>query len=197
MKPSFNCATQFTQRRLQTVLLLGIITTLLITGCSGAAQATPTAQIVTVPVEVTRLVEVINTVEVTRQVLATVIVEVPVTPEATPSITSVSNQPAATLPYRTPTLAYAFETPKAEGSSRLKISNETEDTLNVKISSLRYSNQLELSRGKSAFLNVPYGDYTITVYRDSDRRYSVTVSCVTLHKYEVNLREKDAKVILP
>ncbi len=148
------------------LLLLFAAIALLATGCSGAPQATPTPQIVTVQqtvqVEVTRIVEVVNTVEVTRQVLATVIVEVPVTPEATPTATRPPTQAGPTVSYlpTSTALAQAFETPKVAGVSRLKLDNETDETLTVKISGPQ-NLEVELPPNKSAFLNVPFGEYTL------------------------------------
>jgi hypothetical protein len=188
-------------RRLFLLLLLGGIA-LLAAGCGGAAQATPTAQIVTVlqtvPVEVTRMVEVVTTVEVTRQVVVTVVVEVPVTPEATPTPPRPPTQPGPTISYLpTPTaLGLAFETPKAVGVSRLKLDNETDETLTVKGSGPQ-NFEIELPPNKSAFLNVPYGEYTLRVYNGSDRLYTVRVNIVNPDKYEVNLGTDKATVIAP
>jgi hypothetical protein len=201
MEPTYQRATRNTLRRLLVVLLLGTIA-LLVAGCGSATQATPTAQIVTimqtVPVEVTRLVEVINTVEVTRQVLATVIVEVPMTPAATPTAPRPPTQPGPTISYLpTPTaLGLAFETPKAVGVSRLKLDNETDETLTVKGSGPQ-NFEIELPPNKSAFLNVPYGEYTLRVYNGSDRLYTVRVNIVNPDKYEVNLGTDKATVIAP
>ena len=189
-------------RSLSFLLLLFAAIALLATGCSGAPQATPTPQIVTiqqtVQVEVTRIVEVVNTVEVTRQVLATVIVEVPVTPEATPTATRPPTQAGPTVSYlpTSTALAQAFETPKAAGISRLKLDNETDETLTVKISGPQ---NLESSSrpNKSAFLNVPFGEYTLRVYNGNDRLYTVKVNIVNADKYEVNLGGGDATVIAP
>jgi hypothetical protein len=188
-------------RRLFLLLLLGGIA-LLAAGCGGAAQATPTDQIVTVlqtvPVEVTRMVEVVTTVEVTRQVVVTVVVEVPVTPEATPTPPRPPTQPGPTisyLPTSTP-LSQSFDAPKVGGISRLKIDNETDETLTVKISGAQ-SFEVELPPNRSAFLNVPYGDYTLRVYNGDDRMYTVRLSIVNPDKYEVNLGGSKATIIAP
>ncbi len=177
-----------------------LATIILATGCASAPEPTP--QIVTVvetvPVEVTRMVEVLNTVEVTRQVVVTVVVEVPVTPQATPTATQAPAQPAATFSYLpSPTaLGQAFETPKAEGVSRLKLDNESDETLRIQISGPQ-NYELEIPDGKSAFLNVPYGEYTIRVFNGSDRLYTVRVNVVNPDKYEVNLGGSKATVMTP
>lgn len=197
MKPICKFATL--HRRSKLLLALSLLATaLLIAGCGGAAQATPTAQIVTVPVEVTRVVEVVNTVEVTREVPATVIVEVQVTPVVTSTAQSQPTNAVVTYPYlpsSTP-VAYAFETPKAAGVSRLKVNNNTDEKLKVAISGPQ-NYAFELENGKSAFLNVPYGNYTLLVSRDNGNNYTAKVSCGSPLKYEVNLRLNDAKIIPP
>jgi hypothetical protein len=201
MKPTFQSASQQPLRSLLLVVLLGA-TALLIAGCSGAGQSTPTAQIVTVketvPVEVTRVVEVVNTVEVTRQVVVTVVVEVPVTPQATPTATRPPAQPAATISYLpTPTaLVQTFEDTKEEGQSRLKIDNETDETLTAKGSGAQ-SFEVEIPPGKSAFLSVPYGEYTIRVYSGNKRMYTARVNCVNPDKYTIVLTGDNAQVITP
>jgi hypothetical protein len=189
-------------RSLSFLILLFAAIALLAAGCSGAPQATPTPQVVTiqqtVQVEVTRIVEVVNTVEVTRQVLATVIVEVPVTPEATPTATRPPTQAGPTvsyLPTSTP-LPQSFDNPKTAGISRLKLDNETDETLTVKISGPQ-NLTVELPPNKSAFLNVPFGEYTLRVYNGNDRLYTVRVNIVNADKYEVNLGEGKATVIAP
>jgi hypothetical protein len=174
---------------------------LLASGCGGAAQATPTAQIVTVvqtvPVEVTRVVEVVNTVEVTRQVLATVIVEVPVTPQATPTATRWPTQPGPTFSYLPTATALAQEFgPKTQGISRLKIINASDEILTAKGSGPQ-SFEVELASGRSAFLNVPFGEYTIRVYKGDDRLYTVRISCVNPDKYEITLHGDSATVMAP
>jgi hypothetical protein len=197
MKPNFERTKQHSL-----IGLLLVATAILASGCGGAAQATPTAQIVTVmqtvPVEVTRLVEVVSTVEVTRQVVVTVVVEVPVTPEATPTAPRPPTQPASTISYLpTPTaLGQVFETPKAEGTSRLKIINTTDETLTVKASGTQ-SFEVEIPPSKSAFLNVPYGDYTIRVYNGGDRLYTVKLSIINPDKYEITLQGDKATVMTP
>jgi hypothetical protein len=201
MKPTYQRATRNTLRRLLIVLLLGT-TALLAAGCGGAGQATPTAQIVTVlqtvPVEVTRLVEVVNTVEVTRQVVVTVVVEVPMTPAATPTAPRPPTQPAVTYAYlpTATSLVQAFETPKAAGISRLKLDNETDETLTVKGSGTQ-NFEIELPPNKSAFLNVPYGEYTLRVYNGDDRLYTVKVNIVNSDKYEVRLGSDKATILAP
>jgi hypothetical protein len=196
MKPTCKFATIHYQSRLLLALFL-TATALMIAGCGGA-QVTPTAQIVTVPVEVTRVVEMVNTVEVTRVIPATVIVEVQVTPEVTSTVQTQPTKSAVTSPYlpsSTP-VAYAFETPKAAGVSRLKINNDTDEKLKVTINGPMYY-AFELPKGKSAFLNVPYGAYTLLVSRENGNQYTAKVSCVSPLKYEVNLRLSDAKIITP
>ena len=201
MKFNFQSSKQSSTRRLVLAALL-MTTAVLTAGCGQVAQATPTAQIVTVvetvPVEVTRIVEVVNTVEVTRQVVVTVVVEVPVTPPATPTATRAPAQPAATISYiPTPTpLVQTFEDTKTEGKSRLKIDNETDETLTAKGSGAQ-SFEVEIPPGKSAFLNVPYGDYTIRVYSGNKRMYTAHVSCVNPDKYTIILTGDKATVITP
>lgn len=199
MRPKFKCSKKLYGRRLIFTTLV-LATALLAAGCASAPEPTP--QIVTVvetvPVEVTRVVEVLNTVEVTRQVVVTVVVEVPVTPQATPTATQAPAQPAATYSYLpTPTaLGQAFETPKAEGVSRLKLDNESDETLTIKISGPQ-NYELEIPDGKSAFLNVSYGEYTLRVYNGNDRLYTVRVNIVNPDKYEVNLGGSKATVMTP
>jgi hypothetical protein len=201
MRSDIKCIYQLNGRRMIVAALI-LATIVLATGCSGAAQPTPTAQIVTVvetvPVEVTRVVEVLNTVEVTRQVVVTVVVEVPVTPEVTPTATRPPGQPAATFSYLpTPTpLVQSFDTPKEQGVSRLKIDNTTDETLTAKASGPQ-NFEVEIPPGKSAFLNVPYGEYTIRVYEGADRKYTVRVNCINPDKYEIILSGDKASVIEP
>ena len=201
MRPSDKCKKQSNSRR----LIYGVLwmaTAILAAGCGGAAQPTPTAQIVTVvetvPVEVTRVVEVVNTVEVTRQVVVTVLVEVPVTPPATPTATRPPAQPAATISYipTSTALVQEFDSDKKEGVSRLKIDNTTDETLTAMGSGTK-SFEVEIPPGKSAFLNVPYGDYTIRVYEGSKRMYTAHVSCVNPDKYTIVLNGDSATVIAP
>ena len=75
------------------------------------------------------------------------------TPQATPTATPAPAQPAATFSYLpTPTfLGQAFETPKAEGVSRLKLDNESDETLTVKISGPQ-NYELEIPDGKIGVL---------------------------------------------
>ena len=199
MRPNFTCSNQHHGRRLIFTALV-LATAILATGCASAPEPTP--QIVTVvetvPVEVTRIVEVLNTVEVTRQVVVTVVVEVPVTPQATPTATQAPAQPAATISYLpTPTaLVQSFDAPKVQGVSRLKIDNTTDDTLTAKASGAQ-SFEVEIPPGRSAFLNVPYGEYTIRVYEGADRKYTVHVNCINPDKYEIILAGDKASVIEP
>jgi len=201
MRPNLNCSIQHHGRRVIFTALV-LATAILATGCASAPQPSPTAQIVTVletvPVEVTRIVEVLNTVEVTRQVVVTVVVEVPVTPQTTPTATQGPVQPAATISYLpTPTaLVQSFDAPKVQGVSRLKIDNTTDDTLTAKASGAQ-SFEVEIPPGRSAFLNVPYGEYTIRVYEGADRKYTVHVNCINPDKYEIILAGDKASVIEP
>jgi len=144
------------------------------------------------------VVEVVNTVEVTRQVVVTVVVEVPVTPPATPTATRPPAQPAATISYipTSTALVQEFDSDKKEGVSRLKIDNTTDETLTAMGSGTK-SFEVEIPPGKSAFLNVPYGDYTIRVYEGSKRMYTAHVSCVNPDKYTIVLNGDSATVIAP
>ena len=201
MRRTFKYSNQQSRRWLVFTALV-LSTAILATGCTSAAQPSPTAQIVTVvetvPVEVTRIVEVLNTVEVTRQVVVTVVVEVPVTPQATPTATRAPAQPAATVSYLpTPSpLVQSFDAPKVEGSSRLKIDNTTDETLTAKGSGTQ-SFEVEIPPGRSAFLNVPYGEYTIRVYEGSNRMYTVRVNCTNPDKYTIILAGDKASVMAP
>jgi hypothetical protein len=197
MKPTSDLATRQTRSRLLLTLLV-TVTASLIAGCGSAVQAPPTAQIVTVPVEVTRVVEVVNTVEVTRPVTVTVVVEVTPTAGVASTVPPQPTQAAPTvaaLPTNTP-VAYAFETPKAAGVSRLKVDNETDETLKIEISGPKYY-AFELAQKKSAFLSVPFGNYTMLVTRGSGQSYTAKFSCVSPLKYEIDLRLSEAKVIPP
>lgn len=180
------------------VLVFVLFSTLALWSCSASPQPSPTPEIVTVvstvPVEVTRIVEIPKTVEVTRKVMVTQVVEVPVTltpapmPTDTPTPESLGYSPI----YPTPT----FPEGKVGGFSHLKLTNETEYSLVVNI----YGPIVEsytLHKNMVTIKVVKEGQYTYTVIRDEKIIYRGTMNITNPDKHELKLREDKAVFLVP
>lgn len=185
---------------------LSIAASILLWGCSSQAPAqTPSVVTVekTVPVEVTRIVQ--QTVEVTRQVVETSIVEVPVTvtPTATPQATSTPQVTPTPEASATPTVYYApvkptptFPTEKMEGFAFLKLINETRNLLQVELDGPSYQTYTITGNG-SIMRVVPWGTYSYVVKRDQQILYRGQIYLHNADKHEFKLYEDKAHFIIP
>lgn len=182
------------------ISLMGLLVIVLVTaGCSSEAVQTVVVTVVnTVPVEVTRMVEVQQTVEVIQEVVVTEIVEVQVpvtvTPVPEPEETTTSEpSPVASVvsggevpvAQATPTFdVNEFQNQKIQGFAPLKVINETESLLTVTVQGAAY---LEVTVGShnSAIQVIPEGEYTYTVWEEGELRYSGTLRLTNPDKHEL------------
>lgn len=174
-------------------------------GCNPQSEVIPRVVTVvhTVPVEVTRLVEIVSTVEVDREVIVTQIVEVPVTvtlmptPEAT-----LTPQPFPTLvqgPTYTPGVFVPADydpNEKKPGFAPLKVINETQDRLGVTVSGAR-AFAIVVSGNGSVTEIVPEGEFFYTVWRDEQIAYQGSFRVTNPDKHELVLREDKAVFRVP
>ncbi len=167
-------------------------------GCSASPQPSATPVIVTVvstvPVEVTRIVEVPQTVEVTRQVVVTQIVEVPVTPAPTATVAATSTPTAAAFVAAFPTAT--FPEGKVQGYSYLKIINETEDLLTVTIDGPIFG-AYSVSGNASIIKEVKEGTYTYVVEHEARIIYRGTMKITNPDKHELVLHDDKAVFRVP
>jgi quercetin dioxygenase-like cupin family protein len=182
-----------------------LVSLLLVAGCSSAPTAT--SQVVTVvntvPVEVTRVVEVLSTVEITREVIVTQIVEIPVT--VTPTVTSAASatpEPTATLqllPTYTPLIPIPTDydpTAKEPGFAPLKVINETSNTMTVVVSGPVYAS-IVAPHGGSVIQVVAEGSYQYTVWQGDTQVYAGEFSVTNPDKHELILRTDKAVFRMP
>lgn len=172
---------------------------------SACAQATPEIVVTEVPVEVTRLVDVIQTVEVTREVVLTVEVPVTVTPQPTPTPDPAgqATQPdlptvTATLPALTPIYPTStVPSQKTEGFAPLRVTNETDVRYVLEISGARYE-RFDLVPGMVDMRIVPEGEYSYLV-RDVDGRvvFSGSFRITNPDKHELKIRENRVVFLVP
>ncbi len=178
---------------------------LAVVGCSPQPAVTPQVETVvhTVEVEVTRLVEIISTVEVDREVIVTQVVEVPVT--VTPTLTpeaSPTPEPTST-PVFGPTYTPGAFVPsdydpneKKPGFAPLKVINETSDRLSIVFGGAR-SFTVVVSGETSTIEIVPEGDFTYIVWRDERLAYQGSFRVTNPDKHELVLREDKAVFRVP
>jgi len=197
-------------RTLNTTILwtTTILSLSILVGCGGMAASSPTPAVITViqtvPVEITRIVELPITVEVTRQVVVTQVVEVPVTltptsqPEetATPTAAALTFVPLATyVPTITPGGVYT-DTKKVSGMTLLRIRNETDRVLTIAISG-PVSTSLVLYPDGEASQIVPEGEYDYRVLENELPLYSGSFKLTNPDKHELFLRENKAVLWIP
>ena len=183
-------------------IFLVILTALLLWGCSGTSAAPQTTVIVTVvetvPVEVTRLVE------VTQEVIVTEIVEVPVTvtPQpatATPVPPSPTDTPTTTSSTAYPTLSPFLQiTPKERGNGWLPffVENHTSDKLDVYVSGPIPFNRT-LWKGDVQKVWLREGLYTFSVWYEGGLKYNGTFNITNIDKHKLLLRDDKAKFWIP
>jgi hypothetical protein len=187
--------------RLSMMFLFGAGAFVLTACASTPAESPVITQVVEVPVEVTRLVEVQSTIEITREVVVTQLVEVPVTvtPTATPEFSATPEYTA------TPTLGPTF-TPgivvpstiseKKHGFAPLKVINETTDNLLVIVSGDLYV-EIAVSAERSLSVIVPEGSFTYTVWRSEQLIYGGSFRVTNPDKHELVLRQDKAVFRVP
>lgn len=184
--------------------LLGVIFALLLWGCGRAtplpAQTVVVTMVSTFPVEVTRIVEVQQTVEVTREVLITQFVEVPVTVTPTPS-PQLSPTPTAPLSSSGPRAVAASPSPtfpkeKVEGFSHLKLVNQTADNLVVGISG-PFEQSYALSADSDRLVPVMEGNYTYTVWRQEQVLFTGQMNITNPDKHELHIRKDKVVFLVP
>lgn len=198
------------QRARHTTLLLAItfLSISALAGCGGNAAPNTTPPVITVvqtvPVEVTRIVEIPVTVEVTRQVVITQVVEVPVTltstsvplETATPTAAPLTFVPLSTyVPTITPGGVYT-DIKKVNGTTLLMVRNETDRELTVDIAGPVSTSLLLYPDGEASQI-VPEGAYTYRVLENSLPLYSGSFRLTNPDKHELLLRENKAVLWLP
>lgn len=192
-------------RRLQTLPVWLVLLPLLLFLSACGTNAPQPAQVVTVvntvEVEVTRLVPVHQTVEVTREVMATQIVEVPVTVTSAPTSAATTTQPVPTAT-STPSLALTpvtltptLPSQKVAGYAILKITNETSASLTVILNGPTYRS-FEISKGKSIISTVLQGQYSFSAMQDGKTLHSGALKINNMDKYELKFRD-DKVIVLP
>jgi hypothetical protein len=184
--------------------LLGVIFSLLLWGCGGTTPLPPQTVVVTVvnnvPVEVTRVVTVQQTTEVTREVVVTQFVEVPVTvtpipsPQLSPTPTVLFNAggPRAAAASPSPT----FPKEKVEGFSHLKLVNQTADNLVVGISG-PFEQSYALSADSDRIVPVMEGNYTYIVWRQGQVLFRGQMNITNPDKHELHIRKDKVVFLVP
>lgn len=183
---------------LRTIYLI-IFIAVMLSACSSPVPAPQVVTVVnTVPVEVTRLVEVERTVLVITEVVSTQIVEVPVTVtptatlEATPAPQATATQVvdgSIVVGFGTPTLpADEFKDEKVQGYSILKVINESPDDLIVTVSGPEMQT-LAVSSGKSINQVILEGEYLYFVERDNKVIFQGLIQLTNPDKHELVLRK--------
>ena len=183
--------------------LLGV----LVAGCAAPTPVVPSTVVVTVvntvPVEVTRLAPVQQTVEVTRQVVVTQLVEVPVTltPSPTPEVTSTSTTTVTPTPASTyqamplyPTATFPVE--KKAGFSRLKLVNKTNDSIEIQISG-PFFQTYTLSPGDQSIEPVKEGMYQYTVTIEGSVIFRGTMNITNPDKHELHVYPDRVVFLVP
>ena len=190
----------------KTVILAFLFMIFLLTlGCSGAQQTPAIITVVqTVPVEVTRLVEMTVPVEVTREVFQTQIVEVQVT--TTPAVTSTPTIPAGSPQIQQPAgsqftagpVTTAGFTPQAkgEGFTPVFVSSYATDRLEMYLRGpIDLSVVLNPDNVKKIWLS--RGNYTYTVYDPGGLAYDGDLRIASNDKYEIYLYNNKAVIAVP
>lgn len=186
----------------QFVLLVILLVAFILSGCAGAspANSTPTVVtvILTVPVEVTRIVEITQAVEVTRQVVVTQIVEIPVTVTPNPTVQSTPTPTPVMFPTIDPNLATQI-TPEGKGDGFVPffLVNETQDRLEVYIFGPLSPAPVALSPNSSFKIFLREGDYTYSVWRDGKVAYEGGFRITNIDKHQLILHEKKAVFWVP
>ena len=178
---------------------------LLTVGCSGAQQTPIIVTVVqTVPVEVTRLVEMTVPVEVTREVFITQIVEVQVTP--TPAETGTPTTQfggVQATPFGTqssyvgpaPTAGFTPQA-KGEGFTPVFVKSFAKERLEMYIRGpLDVSVVVNPDNVQKIWLT--RGDYTYTVYDPGGLAYDGSMKIASDDKYEIHLYDNKAVIVVP
>lgn len=176
-----------------------LVVVFLAAGCSPAASEPVVVTVInTVPVEVTRLVEVQRTVEVVREVVVTEIVEVQVpvtvtavleegatpTPQASP-VPSEGAGAGSAVVYASPTIDLnAFKDQKVQGFAPLKVINETGSTLTVVVNGPTYLSMV-LGGHSSTIEIVAEAEYSYAVWEENEIIYSGTMRFTNPDKHEL------------
>jgi hypothetical protein len=186
------------------ICLLGAIL-LAAGGCTpGPAAISQVVTVVqTIPVEVTRLVEIVSTVEVDREVIVTQIVEIPVTVTPTNTLEATLTPEATATLIPGPTFTEGAFVPadydpnnKKPGLAPLKVINETDDRLTVAISGAR-AFTIVLNGNDSTIEIVPEGEFSYTVWRNEQIAYQGSFRVTNPDKHELVLREDKAVFRVP
>src|SRR4030067_3791087 len=171
----------------QIVLLTILLVAFIFSGCAGSSPANSTPNVVTViqtiPVEVTRIVEIPQAVEVTRQVVGTQIVEVPVTVTPSPTAEATPTPPMPFFPTFPPALATQI-TPqgKGDGFTPFFIVNQTQDRMEVYITGPLTPDPVALSPDSSFKIFLREGEYSYSVWRDGKVAYVVGFRITNIDK---------------
>lgn len=183
--------------RLKIKLLLWIFPLALLAACSAPSTPQTITVVETVPVEVTRVIEVPLVVEVTREVPVTRVVELPVTvtPSATPEITP-TPEPSATPTFTMLLATATVPEGKVAGWAPLKVHNRTDVRLTLEISGPAY-HTFYVSAGDEEMRTVPEGDYTYVVSDDLGRLYTGSFRITNPDKHELVMREDKAVFLVP
>jgi hypothetical protein len=186
------------------IILLGMLLALFLSGCSGATPSPVETVIVTIvstfPVEVTRVVEVQRTVEVTREVVVTQVLEVPVTvtptlaPQMSPTPAVLITPGGPSLPAVSPSPTFPRE--KVEGFSSLKLVNQTTDNLVVNISG-PFEQSYALSADSERIEVVMEGKYTYTVWRQEQALFTGQMNITNPDKHELHIRQDKVVFLVP
>ena len=183
---------------------LAVIFALLLWSCGGATPLPPETVVVTVistfPVEVTRVLEVQKTIEVTREVVVTQFVEVPVTVTPTPS-PQLSPTPTILFNATGPRGAAASPSPtfpkeKVEGFSHLKLVNQTAGNLVVGISG-PFEQSYALSADSDRLVPVMEGNYTYTVWRQEQVLFTGQMNITNPDKHELHIHQNKVVFLVP
>lgn len=178
--------------------LVLVFTVSFLAGCSPQAAEPEVVTVVnTVPVEVTRLVEVERTVVVTQEVIVTQVVEVPVTvmptdtaPSSPVPETAVVNLPVAgftPVPVTATINPNEFKDNKSQGFAPLKLTNETDKSVVVQVSGPQ-SFTFTLGGETSLLQVVPEADYAYTILHDGEVLFSGKLHITNPDKHELIVR---------
>ena len=183
------------------VVFLLILTALLRGACNGTAAPAEATVIVTVvetvPVEVTRVVE------VTQEVIVTEIVEVPVTvtphpPTATSAPTATPTQPAVAATSTSIIDPQFGITPegRVHGWLPFYVENKTTEKLEIFVTGPIPFNRVVYAGG-SQKVWLREGNYTFTVWEHGQLKYNGTFRITIDEKHHLFLREDKPKLWIP
>ena len=184
-----------------TIFLL-LLTALILWGCSGSsapAEATVIVTVVeTVPVEVTRVVE------ITQEVIVTEIIEVPVTVTPQPPTATSANPSPTDTPTPIPATLESIVDPlfgvtpegRVHGWLPFFVDNQTSEKLEIFVTGpIPFNRVVYADSSQKVWLRE--GRYTFTVWEHGNLKYNGTFKITIDEKHRLFLRDDKPKLWVP